>query len=427
MAKKNTYIERIKQIVAEEKYDYRDIVEDIIPIFITFFEIQKDDRYQPNVLHKLSDILCLAFFAIIGGENTWVGIEEFCKYHEDELRTYLELKNGIPSHDTFRRVFNIVKIDEFGELANMAIKPIIQKAVDNHIGEFIVDEKNYIDDIISFDGKTSNGSNKRSRDGTFVKSLNTLHVYSTEFGLTLASLPIEDKTNEIPVGQAFFSKLNLSGKVVTCDALNTQKELTKIIFRNHGNYVLPIKENQKELKEQIELYFEDPDKRYLLEEKEIDKEASKIVTRKYYLTSEVFWCKDIEKWSNVQGFGRVNRKVENLLTGEVTSEDTFYITSFNDSVKLFAKTVRNHWSTENMHRDLDMFFDDDGNNTTRSNALLNLNTLKKGVNSILKLVQGFYGANYSKQNIRKRIAWGFKTEIDNMFKSIAYLVKNKRK
>ena len=80
-----------------------------------------------------------------------------------------------------------------------------------------------------------------------------------------------------------------------------------------------------------------------------------------------------------------------------------------------------------MHRDLDMFFDDDGNNTTKSKALFNLNTIKKGVNSLLKLVQGFYGAHYSKQNIRKRISWGFRKEIDNMFKCISYLVQNKRK
>lgn len=425
MAKKNTYIERIKEVITSEDYNYSDIKEDIIPIFITFFQIQKDDRFQPNIHHKLSDILALAFFAILGGENTWVGIEDFSKEHIDELKKYLELKNGIPSHDTFRRVFNIVKIDDFSEIAEMAIKPIIKKAINNHVGSQLI-EDSYIDDIISFDGKTSNGSDKHNRDGSFIKSLNTLHVYSTEYGLTIASIPIEDKTNEIPVGQDFFSKMNLKGKIVTCDALNTQKELTKIITKNMGDYVLPVKENQKELKEQIELYFNDPSKQYLLEEKEIDKEASKIVTRRYYLTSEVFWCSDIDKWSNIKGFGRVNRKIENLLTGEISNEDTYYISSFNDSIKLFAKTIRNHWSTENMHRDLDMFFDDDGNNTTKSNALMNLNTLKKSVNSILKLVQGFYGENFSKQRIRKRIAWNFSKEIDNIFKAITYLVQNKR-
>ena len=104
------------------------------------------------------------------------------------------------------------------------------------------------------------------------KALNTLHIHSTELGITLVSEPIEDKTNEIPIGQRILNTMDLKGKVVTCDALNTQKELTEIITKSHGEYVLPAKENQKNLKDDIELYYKEGfDKTKVLYKKEIDK------------------------------------------------------------------------------------------------------------------------------------------------------------
>ena len=103
----------------------------------------------------------------------------------------------------------------------------------------------------------------------------------------------------------------------------------------------------------------------------------------------------------------IHKTVENLITKDIKETKRYFITSFNDSIELFAKAVRNHWSVEIMHRDLDMYFDEDNNLTMKSNALLNFNTLKKVVLSILKLVQGFYGNHFSKNSIRPRISYGF--------------------
>ena len=123
----------------------------------------------------------------------------------------------------------------------------------------------------------------------------------------------------------------------------------------------------------------------------------------------------------------IHKTIENLITKELTEEKRYYILSFNDSIELFSKAVRNHWSVEIMHRDLDMYFDEGNNTTIKSNALLNFNTLKKVVLSILKLVQGFYGEHFSKNSIRQRISYGFAKEIDSIFKSISFLITNKRK
>lgn len=168
-------------------------------------------------------------------------------------------------------------------------------------------------------------SSRNRRDKSFEKALNTLHVYSTELGITLVSEPIDDKTNEIPVGQQVLSKMDLRGKVITCDALNTQKELTEIITKSHGEYVLPVKENQKKLKEDIELYFDERiDKTKVLYKKELDKESSKIVIREYYLSPEISWCYETDKWTNIQGFGMVHKTVENLITKETSEEKKIF-------------------------------------------------------------------------------------------------------
>ena len=428
MPKKNTFISQLKDIISSASYSFNDVTEEVNPIFISFFEALTDNRFQPFVLHKLSDIIGVAFFGIISGCNTWTEIEIFGEYHLEDLRKYLELKNGCPSHDTFRRVFNIIKPSEFGEIMVMVLEPIISKAVFNHIENVFIDDNKMITDILSMDGKVSLSSSRNRRGSDFVKALNTLHVQSTELGITLVSEPIEDKTNEIPIGQKVLKTMDLKGKVITCDALNTQKELTEIITKSQGEYVLPVKDNQKSLKEEIELYFKDGyDKTKVLYKKELGKESSKIVTREYYLSPEINWCTEIDKWYNIQGFGMIHKTVENLITKEIVQENRYFISSFNDSIELFSKAVRNHWSVEIMHRDLDMYFDEDDNTTMKSNALLNFNTLKKVVLSILKLVQGFYGEHFSKNSIRQRISYGFNKEIDNIFKSISFLITNKRK
>ncbi len=428
MPKKNTVIAQIKSLLSSSSFDLSCVNEEVIPIFISFFDSLSDVRFQPLVLHKLTDIIGIAFFGIIAGCNTWAELEVFGEFHIDDLKKYLELKNGIPSHDTFRRVFNIIKPSEFGEIMVMVLEPLFKQAIQNHIGSGFIDDNHLIDDILSMDGKVTLSSSRNRRDKGFVKALNTLHIQSTELGITLVSVPIEDKTNEIPIGQKILSTMDLKGKVITCDALNTQKEITEIITKNKGEYVLPVKENQKKLKEDIELYFKDGfDKTKVLYTKELDKESSQIVTRKYYLSSEVSWCDEVSKWSNIQGFGMIHKTVENLITKKVKEEKRYYIASFNDSIELFAKAVRNHWSVEIMHRDLDMYFDEDDNTTMKGTALLNFNTLKKAVLSVLKFVQGCYSKHSSKNSIRQRLSYDFGKGIEFIFKSMSYLITQKKK
>ena len=108
MPRKNTFISELKTIISSSDYSYDDVPEEVIPIFVSFFENLTDLRHESYILHKLDDIIDVAFFGIIAGCNTWTEIEDFGVNHLNDLKKYLELKNGCPSHDTFRRVFNLI-------------------------------------------------------------------------------------------------------------------------------------------------------------------------------------------------------------------------------------------------------------------------------------------------------------------------------
>lgn len=108
MPRKNTFISELKTIISSSDYSYDDVPEEVIPIFVSFFGNLTGFRHESYILHKLDDIIGVAFFGIIAGCNTWTEIEDFGVNHLNDLKKYLELKNGCPSHDTFRRVFNLI-------------------------------------------------------------------------------------------------------------------------------------------------------------------------------------------------------------------------------------------------------------------------------------------------------------------------------
>lgn len=145
----------MKTILSSSNSSFDDVNEEVTPVFVSFFEALTDFRKESYILHKLSDIIGVAFFAIIFGCNTWFEIEVFGEYHLNDLRKYLELKNVFSSHDTFRRAFNIIKSPEFGEIMVMVLELMVSKAVFGHIGNDFIDDKKMITDILSMDGKVS--------------------------------------------------------------------------------------------------------------------------------------------------------------------------------------------------------------------------------------------------------------------------------
>ena len=220
-------------------------IENLSQMFLQIYSEQAcqltDSRQQKKVKHPLKDVVGIVFFAVLAGNDEWTEIADFAADEKETLHKYLELPNGIPSHDTIQRVFFILRSDE---LQNMLVAILIQlvSVAKNKAGldEYLYrnDELGcYIRDVIAADGKeTHNTGKKDSTDVHDTQNLNEFNVMSTEWGICLSSTRIDEKTNEIPEMQNIMNKLDCSGCVVTADALNTQKETARAIVENaHGD------------------------------------------------------------------------------------------------------------------------------------------------------------------------------------------------
>lgn len=390
--------------------DFNCINDNAINDFITIIKKTKDDKYQPNTRHLMSDIIIITFFAIISKANEWIEIEAFAKNEEKWLKKYLELPNGIPSHDTIQRVISVL---DSSMLYKNCLKYFIQ-IVDSYIPKN-ENEK----DIYSIDGKTTNSSSRSGLTTTKLKPINTMSVYSHNYGVSILQDYINEKENEIPMGQKLLEQLDLSNCIINDDALNTQKETVKIIVKKKGNYVLAIKANQKSFYNEIKEYFEDKDFLEIIEKEnfyeETEKSHSKIVNRKYYMTNDIKWINDYKSWKGLKSIGVEIKIIENIQTGEVIEERRHYIVSFENDIRNFKDAVRKHWGIENnLHTPLDIIFREDKNKTLEKNGAKNLGIIRRIALMILKLVQAFY--KKSMKLIMYELSLDFENEIENIFK-----------
>ena len=410
MSKRCKKLEEIKNMFKDIDINFDDINDNGIEEFINIIKLTKDDRYQPNTRHLMSDIIMITFFAIISKATEWKEIESFARKEEKWLKKYLELPNGIPSHDTIQRVFSILDSKVLYENCLKYFIEIIDK--------YIPKEDNEID-IYSIDGKTTNSSSRSYLTTTKISPLNTMSVYSHNYGVSIIQDYIKEKDNEIPMGPKLLEQLNLKNCIVTSDALNTPKETVKSIIKKNGDYVLALKANQKNFYNEIKEYFLDNTFLKQIEQEnyfeETEKSHSKIINRKYYLTNDIKWINGYENWKGLKSIGLEIKTIENIQTGEVTEERRHCIVSFENDINSFKEAVRKHWGIENnLHAPLDIIFREDKNKTLEKNGAKNLGILRRIALMILKLVQVFY--NKSMKLIMYELSLDFENEIENIFK-----------
>ena len=269
------------------------------------------------------------------------------------------------------------------------------------------------------DGKVTKGSSRNKENTEEIKALNTMSIYSHNYGVSLVQDYIEDKSNEIPMGPELIKKLDLTNCILKADALNTQRETVTAIKEANGDYVLALKKNQKTFYDDVKDYLDDIDvlkdieKKSYYEEKE--KSHSKIITRKYYMTSNISWLNNREKWDKFKSIGVEKKIIESIQTGEVKEERRYFIISFEDDISTFADAVRKHWGVENnLHAPLDIVFKEDANRTLEKNGARNLGILKRICLAVLKFVQTYY--NLSLNKIRFLLSIDFEKEIETIFK-----------
>ena len=197
------------------------------------------------------------------------------------------------------------------------------------------------------------------------------------------------------------------------------KETVSAIKEAHGDYVLALKKNQKTFYDDVKDYLVDLGILKEIEKEnyaeDVEKSHSKIITRKYYMTSKISWLENKEKWEKLKSIGVEKKTIESIQTGEVTEENRYFIISFKDDIHSFADAVRKHWGVENnLHAPLDIVFKEDANRTLEKNGAKNLGILKRICLAVLKFVQTYY--NLSLNKIRFLLSIDFEKEIENVFK-----------
>jgi predicted transposase YbfD/YdcC len=338
--------------------------------FATHFEDLTDPRIARTRRHVLQDILVIALCAMIANANTWVDIERFGKAKLDFLRRFLELPNGIPSHDTFSRVF--------ARLDPAALLVCLRDWL-NDLRETLGGKQ------VAIDGKTLRGS----LDGEVrPNALHLVSAWATEARLFLGQLAVDQKSNEITAIPQLLELLDIEGDTVTIDAMGCQKEIAKTIVDKQANYVLQVKENQPTLHAAIGAAFigfaeGDYAEPSLRRFRTVDRDHGREETRDYFIADLPTDFAGADDWSGLKSLGMVfrTRKEGDKLSEEVS----YYITSLGAQVKAFARAVRGHWGIETtLHWSLDVTFSEDHSRVRKDHGPANLAMLRRLVVSILQ-------------------------------------------
>jgi len=276
-------------------------------------------------------------------------------------------------------------------------------------------------ETLSIDGKTSRGSSRKETDVAGASSLHTLNAYSSAYGFCVGQSFIEGKTNEITHMPELLRRMDLRNTIVTWDALNTQKETVKAVIEGKGGYVGALKGNQHNFFRDVKDYF-DPEAMEKLKENPAnytstkEKEHSAVVRREYYLTDDIGWLYDKEKWAGLKAIGMAVKTTKSNNPSKATvAEVRLYISSVADIAE-FSNAVRNHWGVENgLHWQLDFTFRDDKNTTMARNGAKNLQISKKLAMAILKMAQCLYPKRTSLKLIRYKVSMNFENEIGRIF------------
>ena len=325
-----------------------------------------DLRQQKKVKHLMKDIIAIVFFAALANANEWIEIYCFALSKEKFLRKYLELPNGIPSHDTIQRVFAMLS-PEFLQ----GFQKRWNEVMSGNGGE-------KIKRILAIDGKTQRGN------GTAKQKANHIVSAVDENGFCLGQTRVDEKSNEITAIPDLLDDLNVKGHIITTDAMGCQTEIVKKIRKKQADYVLALKGNQGTLHEDVKLYFDDPE---LLSKcaytHNFEKARGCIEKREYWQTDDIAWLAQRKDWAGLKSIAMTRNTITK--NGETTTETRYFISSLPVDVNETARAIRKHWMVESFHWHLDVTFREDANHTIDKDAAYNLNIVKKIAINILKL------------------------------------------
>ncbi len=340
---------------------------------VKYFESLPDPRHARNRRHLLIDVIVIAVCGVIVGCNGPTAIERWAKSKQEWLGEFLELPNGIPSRDCLRRILSALKPGAF------------QKCFQEWIAACLLGDANGSHRTIAIDGKTLRRSHDRAC------GLGPLHIVSawaSEQGIALGQLATEEKSNEITAIPELIDQIDLTGAVVTIDAMGCQKAIARKIIDGGGEYVLAVKENQPKLYQAIQAFFheqmeEDFGHAHYRRHETRETSHGRIDERYYYL-AKLPADFPLKKWPGLKAIGMVIRMTTDS-DGAEHFDVRYFIVSRYLSGQRFAQSVRGHWGIENsLHWVLDVTFDEDQSRACQRHLADNLSWLRRFAISLLK-------------------------------------------
>jgi predicted transposase YbfD/YdcC len=337
--------------------------------FLDHFEDMPDPRMERQRLHSLENVLFIAVCAVICGASSFVDMEDFGNAKLDWLSERLDMPNGVPSHDTFQRVFSLIDPVQF-ERCFISWTESIRDAVDG--------------DIIAFDGKTLRRS---FNNATGMGAIHVLNAWSSSNGFCIGQMKVDGKSNEITAMPELIRLLDIRGCVVTADALNCQKDIAREVIEGSGDYVLAVKANQPSLYEDIRLFLEDA----ISEGFEVS-HGHQVCNDWGHGRTETRECWSVEvknlewfKHDDWAGLSSIVCLQSTRRTRDSESvERRYFIASFDDTAKI-ARAIRHHWHVENkLHWILDVDFDEDACRARTDHAPENFALLRQIAHNLIR-------------------------------------------
>lgn len=337
--------------------------------FLSHFEGLVDPRAPGrNHRHQLENIFAITLLAVICGADNWVEISQFGQSRYEWLRTFLELPNGIPSHDTFGRVFALLDADAFERSFSEWARTLSCLLADTVQKE-----------IIAIDGKTSRASHNRQQGQS---PLHLVSAWASEQGLLLGQVSTREKSNEIEAIPRLLKMVDLDNSIVTLDAMGCQRAIATDIRQQKADYILALKDNHPSLSQMVHTAITIAERKtfsgtpYLRQIEKV-RARGRIETRRYTLLScDKHFLADA-RWPGLHSIGML--EVKRTVNHQTTRSVRYFLTSLEYSqMKDFMRGVRQHWHIEiNLHWSLDVSFDDDRNRARTGHAQENLSIIKR--------------------------------------------------
>jgi predicted transposase YbfD/YdcC len=299
-----------------------------------YFADVEDPRSQRNQRHPLMTLIGTSLLAALSGIDSFSGIQDFVEMHMDKLSEYFDFPHGLPSHDTYQRLWNAISPTQFKKC----------------FGEFIESLEKVASDVMSLDGKTIRNSGKE-------KALHIVSAWCHNNQMVFGQERVDSKSNEITAIPKVLELLDLKNKIVTMDAMGAQRSICQQIVDAQGDYVISLKGNQGTLHEDVSLYLGDAGHHEMINENN-DKGHGRLERRVAAVAHEISWLNEMHNWPGLKAIGQVTATV--WKKGKETTETRYYISSLAITAARLNEVARMHWGIENqLHWSLDVVFNED--------------------------------------------------------------------